>query len=183
MAKHLMLDMETLAVSPNAVVLSLGAVHFDPYGNLINDELYFKIDLDDQDKLAREIDPNTLDWWAKQDPNIMEEAFSPNDRIPLLEAMERFHKFAWGCEAFWSHGATFDLVIIENIYRQLNKPLPWNYWQLRDTRTLFDLGWDPQMPKNKKHDALQDAIRQAIGVQNILKQLNELKNESRYILS
>lgn len=179
MAKHLMLDMETLAVSPNAVVLSLGAVHFDPYGDLIDNELYFKIDLDDQDKLAREIDPNTLDWWAKQDPNIMEEAFSPNDRIPLLEAMERFHKFAWGCEAFWSHGATFDLVIIEHIYRQLNKPLPWNYWQLRDTRTLFDLGWDPQMPKDKKHDALQDSIRQAIGVQNILKQLNELKNESR----
>lgn len=175
MAKHLMLDMETLAVSPNAVILSLGAVHFDPNNDTTDDELYFKIDLDDQDKLAREIDPNTLDWWAKQDPDIMEEAFSPTDRIPLIEAMDRFHKFAWGCEAFWSHGATFDLVIIENIYRQLNKPLPWNYWQLRDTRTLFDLGWDPEMPKGRKHDALQDAIRQSIGVQNIFRKLNENK--------
>jgi hypothetical protein len=168
MAKHLMIDMETMAVSPNAVVLSLGAVHFNPWGNGYGEKIYFKIDLDDQDKLGREIDPNTLEWWGRQDPAIMEEAFSEEGRIPLVEAMNIFHKFAWGCDAFWSHGATFDLVIIENIYRQLGKPLPWQYWQLRDTRTLFDLGYDPDMPQGSKHDALQDAIRQAVGVQNIM---------------
>lgn len=166
--------METMAVSPRAVILSLGAVHFDPFSDEIIDELYFKIDLDDQDKLGREIDLNTLDWWAKQDPKIMEEAFSPNDRIPVIEAMDKFHKFAWGCDKFWSHGATFDLVILEDLYRQLNKPLPWSYWQLRDTRTLFDLGHDPDMPKGNKHDALQDAIRQAVGVQNVFSQLRKL---------
>ena len=172
MAKHLMVDMETMAVSPNAVVLSLGAVHFDPYGTGYSDSLYFRIDIDDQDALGREVDPNTITWWYSQPPEIMEEAFSPKDRIPLVEAMDRFHKFAWGCSAFWSHGATFDLVILESIYCQLNKPLPWNYWQLRDTRTLFDLGHDPDMPQGSKHDALQDAIRQSVGVQNIYRKLN-----------
>ena len=167
MAKHLMIDMETMAVSPNAVVLSLGAVHFNPYSQGYGEKIYFKIDLDDQDKLGREIDPETIKWWGRQDPAIMEEAFSEEGRIPLVDAMDQFHKFAWGCSAFWSHGATFDLVIIENIYRQLGKPLPWSYWQLRDTRTLFDLGFDPDMPQGSKHDALQDAIRQAVGVQNI----------------
>ena len=97
----------------------------------------------------------------------MEEAFSPDNRIPLVEAIDIFHKFAWGCDAYWSHGATFDLVIIENLYRQLGRPVPWNYWQLRDTRTLFDLGFSPDMPQGGKHDALQDAIRQSVGVQNI----------------
>ena len=162
-----MIDMETMAVSPNAVVLSLGAVHFNPYSGGYGDKIYFKIDLDDQDKLGREIDPKTLEWWSRQDPAIMEEAFSEDGRIPLVDAMDQFQKFSWGCDAFWSHGATFDLVIIENIFRQLGKPLPWNYWQLRDTRTLFDLGFDPDMPQGSKHDALQDAIRQAVGVQNI----------------
>lgn len=174
MAKHLMVDMETMAVSPRTVILSLGAVHFDPFSDEIIDEIYFKIDLDDQDKLGREIDPNTLDWWAKQDPVIMEEAFSPDNRIPVLEALDKFHKFAWGCDKFWSHGATFDLVILEDLYRQHNKPLPWSYWQLRDTRTLFDLGFDPCMPKESKHDALQDARRQAVGVQNVFSQLRKL---------
>lgn len=176
MAKHLMVDMETMAVSHRAVVLSLGAVHFNPYGNGYGDKIYFKIDLDDQDQLGREIDPNTLDWWSKQDPKIMEEAFSTNDRIPLTEAIDRFHKFAWGCDSFWSHGATFDLMIIEDLYKQLNRPLPWNYWQLRDTRTLFDLGYDPEMPQGSKHDALQDAIRQAVGVQNIYTKLKIKKH-------
>jgi hypothetical protein len=171
MAKHLMLDMETLAVTPNAVVLSLGAVKFNPYGNGYSDKIYFRISIDDQDALGREVDPDTLDWWGRQAADIQDEAFSPEDRISLVDAMDRFHKFAWGCDAFWSHGATFDLVIIENIYRQLGKPLPWNFWQLRDTRTLFDLGYDPDMPKNSKHDALQDAIRQSVGVQNIYAKL------------
>jgi exodeoxyribonuclease VIII len=172
MAKHLMVDMETMAVSPNAVVLSLGAVHFNPYENGHGDSLYFRIDIDDQDALGREVDPNTITWWSSQPSEIMEEAFSPDNRIPLVDAIDQFHRFAWGCSAFWSHGATFDLVILENIYRQLNKPLPWNYWQLRDTRTLFDLGQDPEMPQGSKHDALQDAIRQAVGVQNVYRKLN-----------
>ena len=175
MAKHLMVDLETLAVSPDALVLSLGAVHFDPYSDEIMDTLYFKIDIDDQDRLGREVDPNTVEWWSRQDPKIMEEAFSIDNRVPLTEAIDRFHKFAWGCTAFWSHGATFDLVILEDIYRQLNKPLSWNFWQLRDTRTLFDLGFDANMPKDSKHDALQDAIRQAIGVQNVYRKIAELK--------
>lgn len=166
-----MVDMETLATSPNAVVLSLGAVHFDPWGKGITDQIYFRINLDDQDKLGREIDQGTLDWWAKQDTAIMEEAFNANDRISLQDALDRFHKFAWGCKTFWSHGATFDLVILENIYRQLTRTPPWNFWQLRDTRTLFDLGHDAEMPKGGLHNALEDAIRQAVGVQNIYSKL------------
>ena len=171
MAKHLMVDLETIAVTPNAVVLSLGAVQFNPYGNGYSETLYMRIDIDDQDKLQREIDPNTLDWWAKQDPKVMEEAFNPADRVPLIEAVDRFHKFAWGCDAFWAHGAVFDITILENLYRQVEKPVPWQYWQIRDTRTLFDLGWDPDMPKGGLHDALQDAIRQSVGVQNIYSKL------------
>ena len=34
-----------------------------------------------------------------------------------------------------------------------------------------DLGFDPDMPQGSKHDALQDAIRQAVGVQNIYTKL------------
>ena len=172
MARHCMIDLETLATGPNAAVLTLGAVKFNPWGQGYSDKIYFRIDLDDQDALGREVDPNTLDWWSKQDPAIMEEAFHPDDRIPLKEAVDRFHKFAWGCDQFWSHGATFDLVIMENLYKQLEKPLPWNFWQLRDTRTLFDLGFDPDMPTGGKHDALEDAIRQAVGVQNMYRKLN-----------
>jgi len=167
-----MVDLETMAVTPRAVVLTLGAVIFDPYSNEILNQLYFRIDIDDQDKLGRDVDPNTLDWWAKQDPKIMEEAFSSDNRIPLAEAIDKFHKFAWGCDAFWSHGSVFDLIILEDIYRQLVRTPPWQFWQCRDTRTLFDLA-DPEMPQETKHDALADAIRQAVGVQNVYSKLGK----------
>lgn len=171
MARHCMIDLETLSVSPRAVILTLGAVHFDPWGSGHGKEIYLRLDLDDQHNLNREIDPNTLDWWSKQDPKITEEAFNLDGRTQLVDAVNQFHKFAWGCDGFWSHGSTFDLVILEDLYRQLKKPLPWNYWQIRDTRTIFDLGFDPEMPQESKHDALQDAIRQVIGVQNILSKI------------
>ena len=170
MAKHLMVDCETMAVSPRTVVLTLGAVQFNPYSKEIYDEIYFKINLDDQDKLNREIDPSTLDWWAKQDAAVMEEAFSEDGRIPLDDAMQQFHKFAWGCDKFWSHGSMFDLVILEDVFKQLNRTSPWQFWDCRDTRTLFDLA-DPEMPKDNKHNALEDAKRQAIGVQNVYRKL------------
>ena len=61
MTKHLMVDLETMAITPRTVVLTLGAVTFNPFNNDIYDELYFKLNLDDQDALNRDIDPNTLD--------------------------------------------------------------------------------------------------------------------------
>lgn len=168
-----MVDLETMAVSPRSVVLTLGAVIFDPYGDKIFDELYLKFDLDDQDRLGREIDPNTLDWWAKQDAKVTEEAFSSDGRISAQDGINAFHKFAWGCDAFWSHGATFDLVIIQDLYSQLKKPVPWNYWQMRDTRTLFDIA-NPEMEKSiEQHNALFDAIRQAKGVQTCMRKLGK----------
>lgn len=172
MPKDLMIDLETMAVTPDSVILTLGAVKFDPFEEGIKDTLYLRIDLDDQDALKRSIDPNTLEWWGKQDPEIVQEAFGDGNRVKVTDAVSQFHKFAWGCSHFWSHGASFDIVIIENLYRQLNRALPWNFWQIRDTRTLFDLGHDPEMPKNSKHNALEDAIRQAIGVQNVYAKLN-----------
>jgi exodeoxyribonuclease VIII len=172
-----MLDLETIAVTPRAAVLTLGAVTFNPFTDKIYDELYLKFDLDDQDVLGREVDTNTLDWWAKQDPAIMEEAFSPDNRVPLAEAIDQFHKFAWGCKSFWSHGSTFDIVIMEDIYKQLNRAVPWSFWEIRDTRTLFSLGAEPEMPTIEKHNALQDAIRQAVGVQNVY---SKLKIKSKY---
>jgi len=170
MAKHLMFDLETMATSPRAVILTLGAVTFDPFTDEIFDEMYFRIDIDAQSELGREINEDTLDWWGKQDPEIMLEAFSDDDRLPLDQAMDKFHKFAWGCDKVWSHGAVFDIIIIEDLLAQMKRTVPWKFWDCRDTRTLFDLA-DADMPQSAKHNALEDAKRQAIGVQNVMRKL------------
>ena len=140
------------------------------------DELYLKFDLDDQDKLGREVDESTLEWWSKQDPKIMEDAFSTDGRISLEDGVNAFHKFAWNKDCYWSHGSVFDIVILTDLYSQLKKGVPWSdYWRVRDTRTLFDIGFSAEMPKGNLHNALADAKRQAVGVQNVYRKLRELR--------
>lgn len=172
MARHLMVDLETLATSPDAVILTIGAVTFDPASNKIFDKLYYRVDVESCDRLGMTVNDDTIEWWSKQAADVLTEAFAEDNRVPIEQVIEKFHKFAWNCDAFWSHGATFDLVILDCYYRKLNKTPPWNFWQIRDTRTLFDLGYDPEMPKEGLHNALEDASRQAMGVQTIYRKLN-----------
>lgn len=171
MAKHLMVDLETLATSPDAAILTIGAVLFDPYSTRIYDKLYMRVDLDSVTALGMKIDDATIEWWSKQSAAAQEEAFGEDNRIPIEEAIEKFHKFAWNSEAFWSHGSIFDINILDTYYRKLSKAPPWNYWQIRDTRTVFDLGFDPELPKVTAHNALEDANAQAIGVQTIMRKI------------
>jgi len=172
MTKHLMVDLETLAVSPQSVILTLGAIVFDPYSDEIFDEMYVKPSIDEQLQLDRAVDDNTIKWWSQQDPVAKEEAFSESGRIGFEDTISAFHKFAWGCNAFWSHGAIFDLVILQDVYRQLGRTTPWNFWQCRDTRTLFDLGFDPEVDKSVgMHNALEDARRQVQAVQTVYKKI------------
>jgi hypothetical protein len=172
MARHLMVDLETLATSPDAAILTLGAVLFDPYSPRVFDKMYVRVTLESCTDLGMKVDDKTVEWWAAQSASAQEEAFGEGpDRVSIQEAIEKFHKFAWNCDAFWSHGSIFDINILDTYYRALNKAPPWNFWQIRDTRTLFDLGYDPEMPKTTAHKALDDANAQAIAVQTVMRKI------------
>lgn len=175
MLTDIMVDLETLDVLPTATVLTIGAVKFDPFGDDINSpscqKFYARVDVDSCDRLGCTVSPATLDWWAGQSKEAQEEAFHVDSRISINEALDKFYKFCWGAKRIWSHGAGFDVIILENLFRKVNKSIPWQFWEVRDTRTLFDLGIDPQRPPVLKHHALEDAWNQAIGVQNIFNTL------------
>ena len=175
MKSDIMIDMETLDVLPTATVLTIGAVKFDPFGDDVNepnsDKFYVKVDVDSCDRLGCTVSQDTVEWWAKQSKEAQEEAFSLESRIDIVDAMNQLYKFCWGAKRVWSHGAGFDVVICENLFRKIGKATPWSFWEVRDTRTLFDLGIDPQRPPVLKHHALEDAWNQAVGVQNVFKTL------------
>ena len=82
MTTHAMIDIETLATSPEAVILSVGGVKFVPYTNDEPHSLFdLKLDVDEQTALSRDIDKGTVEWWAKQPQNIQDIAFSEEGRI------------------------------------------------------------------------------------------------------
>jgi DNA polymerase III epsilon subunit-like protein len=176
MKNHIMLDLETLSTQTNATILTIGAVRFDPLGNdpiEEKDKLYIRVSLEDSGNLGMHIDDGTIEWWSKQSQEAQDEAFTEEGRIPVVDAFTQLHKFSWGASCFWSNGAGFDIVVCDTYYNALNRAAPWKYWAIRDVRTYFDLGIDPNMPPVTAHNAVEDAVAQAIGVQNVSQVLME----------
>ena len=168
MATHAMIDIETLGTKPNAVILSVGAVKFDPYtNNAPFEDRHWKIDVDAQTSKGREVNENTLAWWAKQDPEIREEAFSESGRIPVEPVMKELNSWINGCEVIWCQGPQFDMVILEDFFRDFGHHMNWFYWQVSDCRTLFKImPVDPRKAiQEDLHNALEDSRWQAICVQ------------------
>jgi hypothetical protein len=171
MNTDIMIDLETLATSTDAAILTIGAVKFDPFGSEIKepamDSFYCKVDLDSCDELGLVTNDDTIAWWANQSKEAQEAAFDPEGRIHIRDAFQQLYKFCWGAKRVWSNGVGFDIIICEHVFKKLNKAVPWKFWETRDVRTAFDLGINPQRPPVTAHHALEDAWNQAVGIQNV----------------
>lgn len=178
MSLHCTIDLETLGVSPDSVILTLGAVKFNVKTGDIVDELYLRINVDQQLEHGRVVDEKTLQWWSEQDKDVMFEALNPDGRIDLATSIQHLNKFIVGVSKIWCQGAGFDSVILEHLYRSLNTPIPWQYWQIQDSRTLFNLL--PEDPRKlypaKLHNALDDCISQTKALLYTINKLGIEKN-------
>ena len=156
----LMLDIETLCVLPTATILTIGAQGFDPFSDRFTNVTYYeRCDLESQD--GRTIDDSTVEWWGKQNADAQAEALGDEGqpRIPLKDALEKLSKLIWKHSSIWANGTTFDMVILENAFRQNNINLPWKYWQVMDARTVYKMV--PQVGKlSNNHNALADCVNQ-----------------------
>ena len=170
---HAMIDLETLSTNPNATILTVGGVKFNPLNSIEPSQgMYFRVDVDSQTSMGREVMPETLDWWATQPKEISDEALGDKDRISLEEMVKTINKWSVGVDVFWCQGPLFDYAILQNIYKQLGHPVPWQYWQIRDSRTLFSLvPADLNEKRSGKHNALEDCYFQAKKVQKVYEQL------------
>ena len=165
-----MLDMETFSTQPNAVVTTIGIVKFDPWGNEIleSDGLYLRVNVDEQIAMGRHICENTIKWWSRQANDVKLDATTDDDRVSVLELIDQLKKIYTGCNEIWSQGPTFDMGILDNLYRQVGLTIPWKYWNVRDSRTLFSVHGDTRKKgRIGAHNALSDCIVQAKGVQSI----------------
>lgn len=177
---HGTIDLETLGTCPNSIVLSIGAVKFDPRSKEEpNSELYLKVSYDDQVRLNRTISDNTLDWWSKQDSKVIDEAFDQSNAVSVIDALKAISKWCVGLDAIWGQGYGFDLTILEDMFRSTNMPIPWHFWQVRDSRTLFTLfefyKANPRTVfgvQHEAHNALSDAYYQSKGIQAAYQELD-----------
>jgi hypothetical protein len=58
---HAMIDLETLSTNPNAAILTVGGVKFDPFTTAEPSQgMYFSVDVDSQTEMGRDVMQDTL---------------------------------------------------------------------------------------------------------------------------
>lgn len=174
--KHLMLDLETLGATPGSIVLSAGAVAFDPYHEIISEEeqhrFYRNFGITPQKDLGLDFEAGTFLWWLQQDKAAIDALL--RKQVHIKEGIQSFINFFKrnGYTYIWSHGAGFDVPVIEHIMRLLELEIPWKFWNVRDTRTIFHLAKiKPNRSEGTHHNALDDSIQQAKAVQRAYSKL------------
>lgn len=164
--KDVMLDLETLSTAKDAAILQIAAVQFDRTTGETGIEFNVHVR-----RPTGHVDTDTVLWWMQQAQAApLGRAASTGESE--AEALAQFGEFVRlvAPEALWSHGATFDIVVLGSAYRRAALAQPWSYRIERDTRTLYALapGGMPRVEQdpNHVHDALYDChvqIKQVVG--------------------
>ena len=161
---HCMIDIETMGQRPNAPVLSIGAVKFDPNTGKIGQEFYAAVSPADA-FLHGSPDGDTLKWWMGQADAARASVVSGTDT--LAEALGKLAGFYgnWGNVEVWGNGPSFDMTILEYAFnRALGAKAPWQFWNVRDCRTVASIA-GKRPPRiggaGVYHNALDDARHQA----------------------
>ncbi|EEQ2017662.1 exonuclease [Escherichia coli] len=175
---HLMIDIETMGKNPNAAIISIGAIFFDPQTGDMGPEFSKTIDLDTAGGV---IDRDVIKWWLKQSREAQSAILT--DEIPLDDALLQLREFiAENSGEFfvqvWGNGANFDNVILRRSYERQGIPCPWHYHNDRDVRTIVELGKAIDFEartaipfEGERHNALDDARYQAKYVSAIWQKL------------
>ncbi|EEV1956392.1 exodeoxyribonuclease VIII [Escherichia coli] len=175
---HLMIDLETMGKNPDAPIISIGAIFFDPQTGDMGPEFSKTIDLETAGGV---IDRDTIKWWLKQSREAQSAIMT--DEIPLDDALLQLREFIDenSGEFFvqvWGNGANFDNTILRRSYERQGIPCPWRYCNDRDVRTIVELGkaidFDARTAipfEGERHNALDDARYQAKYVSAIWQKL------------
>ena len=182
---EIMFDLETLALSPRAVVVSIGAVAFNvrhcdsvsdfksPVGQSwgLNARSFYRVlELKTQQLKGRELDGDTVRWWMSQGDEAKKlfsaEPWSPYAVVDSFNAWVRYV----GGKRLWANPTVFDVPKLESLFEDFGVRWPFTHRDYRDLKTLRAV----TRPLDKTdyadlvaHHALDDAIVQALEVQRI----------------
>ncbi|WFZ46525.1 exonuclease [Citrobacter braakii] len=181
---HLMVDMETMGNGPDAPIVSIGAVFFDPSTGNTGAEFYRVVSLESSMSFGMKPDASTIQWWLKQSSEARS-AILVDEAMGLREALELLADFiaenaANGSHTvqLWGNGCSFDNVILRRAYALTETPFSVPFWNDRDVRTMVELGKsvgiNPRFDipfEGDMHNALSDARHQVKYVSAIWQRL------------
>lgn len=177
MFNDIMIDIETLATGPRALILTIGAMKFDRNGSTLsnaaeNEHFYERVNYDVKNT-DYDVDEKTYEWWNKQPLLVKQDALYCDDRIDLKVALTKLTEWINGSRYVWANGSVFDIVILEHAYRICELPIPWKFWDIRDVRTIMDVGsvYKKNLQITNAHHALHDCHWQIKAVQSAIRKM------------
>ncbi|MDU4995172.1 MAG: 3'-5' exoribonuclease [Enterobacteriaceae bacterium] len=183
---HVMVDLETMGNNPEAPIIAIGAVFFDPGTGKTGPEFYQIVSLESAMEFGAKPDAAIIIWWMKQSAEARA-AITGGDAISLMDAIDNLDEFIHTNSAngikyvqLWGNGCSFDNVILRRAYEQVGAELSVPFWNDRDVRTIVELGRvvgiNPryQIPfDGDMHNALADARHQVKYVSAIWQKLTQ----------
>lgn len=189
--KHVCIDLETLSLRGNAVIVAIGAVGWDEGAEPGTFNYHFERKLS-LDQPGRDIDPGTLAWWMSQSEAARSQSFGGN--VSLARAMRELTVWLEGTVAVgvdlrtvcvWTNDPSFDAAILKSA----NGPggvagtnPPWYFRNTRCCRTAADLVSEEEYQELKArlditpHSAFDDARMSGAVVQTYLQKTAALRS-------
>lgn len=189
--RHISIDIEALGLTPNSVVLSIGAVVFHPTASEItpaedfSNIYHFSLPVGPQLLKERAVDPDTVRWWTKQSPIAYRAAFEDWVQPDIRAALVELSRWILGGlpsrsedVVLWANPVTFDIPALISLFEDFEVEWPIHHMRQLDGSTLQALTGERNPPiefAGTPHIALDDAIHQAREIQWHLKKLGTAK--------
>lgn len=186
-----MVDIETLGTSPNAAIVQIAAVRFDPWARLEGAEkpglisspegsFYFTAKLTGDPTIDGDMDWSTVHWWLKQSKGAQQRVFEPAEEPKNHIGTGVLCFVKWLTEMpfkrVWAAGPQFDLVLLKRTFERtvntmpiahaFGDPRPTYLWPIRytmerDFRTLREVGKLLGVPEPIRVGVAHDALDDA----------------------
>jgi hypothetical protein len=173
-----MVDLETRGDVAGCGIISVGAVAFQPHGEVLHDEFYAVVNQASNDRHYLFDTPGTMAWWSKQSEEarkalVINESNAGEDISDVLRNFSNFCTLNNGHPAkdvrVWGNGADFDDAILGSawaaVYPTVKYEFPFGGRCYRTIKNLGELFGGPELPKlvrqGEHHNALDDAKSQA----------------------
>lgn len=162
MSSHLMIDIETMGVTPDAPICSIGACIFDLHEvGKITSEFETTISLESNELSGRHVQSGTLIWWLKQSKEA-QAALLSGAQAQLRQALKQFRMWAQdvkpSVQRVWANDPDFDVVILRHAFDACGEMWPWHFSINRSVRTISELAF----PHKEDLDALKGELRKDI---------------------
>jgi hypothetical protein len=142
------------------MIVSIGACKFR-FDTGISDTFLVNISTKDSSAYDKHVSKSTLEWWQTQ-PKEIRQAWM-KDPVTVKDALDQFDTF-FGKDKklmIWAQGSYFDCGLLKDTYEMLDRKEPWEFWNIMDSRTIFNFTGNRFKNDTSAHSALSDAISAA----------------------